>query len=155
MKKAARREGGHSVIIGTDDEPARALLSTPGAYRALAEACQGQEYERLLFAADMTQDKEWFDALVELGTSRAAGVIIGFWTFVMGDDDPAIVLGVEALKGLGATAHDRLLGALDPAYTRTWVYDKQVQQFRRNILAVLSATGDRSTIERLNELGIS
>lgn len=155
VKKATKQEGTHKVSIGTDDEPARALLSTPGAYRALAEACQSQEYERLLFAADMTQDKEWFDALVELGTSRAAGVIIGAWTFLMGDDDPAIVLGVEALKGLGATAHDRLLGALDPAYTRAWVYDKQVQQFRRNILAVLSATGDRSTIERLNELGIS
>ena len=152
VKRGSTSEGTHRVLIGDDDVPARLIVETPGVCRALRDMCNPHEYERLLIAAEGFQNPEWYSALVQLGTSRAAGAILGGWTFLSRPDDPRFVLGMDALKQLGPNAHDRLLRALERAYTQSWVYADVARQFRHNILVVLGSSGNQGTVERLREL---
>jgi Ankyrin repeats (many copies) len=152
VKRATKAEGTHRVPVGADDGPARVIVGTPGVCRAVRDLCDPEEYERLVIVAEGFQNPEWYRALVKLGTSRAAGAILAGWTTLRRRDDPHFALGIDALEQLGPKAHDRLLRALEGAYTQSWAYPAMTRQFRGDILVVLAATGDRSTMKRLRDL---
>jgi HEAT repeat protein len=130
---------------GKDGAPASALVRIPAAIERLRAICSAEEYERILVRAHSYGDSSnpaLNRALGEIASPRAIGRLV----FVLWQDHwqpetrkPAR----EALVKVGKKAHEQLLRALE-IHVPT---NRELQtSLRREILAVLSETGDEQCI---------
>ena len=136
---------------GKDGAPAAALVRIPGGLEKVRAVCHAEEYERILVRAHEYGDSGNLalnKALGELATPKAIGRLV----FVLWQDHwkaETLNSAREALVNAGKKAHEQLLKTLEMRFPANREGQTNI---RREILAILSESGDELCIPTIQEM---
>jgi len=134
---------------GEDGAPASAMVSVPGGIEKLRALCSAEEYEKILIRAHNYgngSNPAVNRALGEIATPMAIGCLVnalwnGLWRNQYGEGIRK--QAADALVKVGKKAHEPLLKALKIRVPTKREYQTR---YRKEILAVLSETGDEACV---------
>ncbi len=149
VKPSAIQPDGFVQHENEDCAPASALVQIPGGTESLKALCSPEEYEKILVLAHEyggQSNPTINGALADLATPKAIGRLVnalwnGLWRDQYGEEIRK--QAADALVKTGKKAHEPLLKALEIKVPTKREYQTR---YRKEILTVLSETGDEACI---------